>query len=862
MHRPTLAELAFYQIRDEAAAWCVSEEGRSAFARREPLTDAAEIGQLKSYGKAWTDILHGADTAPLPPWQPVSAALSFAQADGATLELEQLSAIAGFCRSTQKTCETVRAASRSLDIACLCALTAEIPLAGVDEAAAKIARVIDRNGQLKDLPELRTIRAAIASLQAEIAAAFKAYTSDTTLAPVLESTVPVYRAGRQLLAVRASHKNRIHGIVHEASQTGQTLYVEPETVVRKNNELTQETFRLQAAIRKILTELTADLRGLIPALRAALTTMTLLDTTLAAARWGMENRCAFALDCNGQPPLLLQARHPLLRANAVPIDIHFMEGKRVLIITGPNTGGKTVTLKTFALLCLLNQAGLPVPAAEGTRLPLFGAVFADIGDDQSIERSLSTFSAHMKHLAAACAHADQHSLVLLDELGSGTDPQEGGAIAMAVLDALLQKDAFILVTTHHGILKNYGYTHPQCVNASVDFDTDTLAPTYRLHMGIPGESHALDIARRSGLPAAVVEKAASYLTGNQADVSALIQGLTQRHAELAEQEKAARAAQDAIAQKLLKLEQRELKLRQKETELMRREQKDESDFLRHARKRLENVVRELREGEITREKTLAVKRHIADLTDATAARQSALEQTEAQLETDAAALNQRVATAATVVAENGMRITTTNGTHTGSKKKTKRRLSNAEAFARAAVPACQNDGTNRRQDSAAQAAPYAEGAEVLITATNMRGTLVRQEKDGTWLVQIGSLRMPLRQKDFMPVAPAPQAKPTMSVELAPGNGNAGIAPGGAAAKPVFELRLLGMRAEEAIRLLERQLDLCAMQNFRTFSVIHGKGTGVLQQAVQDYLSAYPGVQEFHFARPEDGGTGKTYVTLA
>ncbi|MDE6773249.1 MAG: Smr/MutS family protein, partial [Treponemataceae bacterium] len=257
-----------------------------------------------------------------------------------------------------------------------------------------------------------------------------------------------------------------------------------------------------------------------------------------------------------------------------------------------------------------------------------------------------------------------------------------------------------------------------------------------------------------------------------------------------------------------------------------------------------------------------VKRHIADLTDATAARQSALEQAEAQLETDAVALNQRLATATTVVAENGMRITTTSGAHTGSKKKTKRRPSNAEAFARAAVPARTHDGTDKRQDSTTRAAPYAEGAEVLITATNRRGTLVRQEKDDTWLVQVGSLRMPFRQKDFVPVAPAPQAKPTVSVELAPGGENTGITPDGAAAKPVFELRLLGMRAEEAIRLLERQLDLCAMQNFRTFSVIHGKGTGVLQQAVQDYLSAYPGVQEFHFARPEDGGTGKTYVTLA
>ena len=838
MHRQTLAELAFYQIRDEAAAFCASEEGRAAFAEREPLTDDEEIERLKSCAAAWTHILHTAKTTLLPPWQPIHAFLPLAQTDGATLALTQLAALAGFCRSAQNACAVIQTAARTADIPCLTALAESIPLAELTHAEVDISRLIDENGQLKDVPALRAIRADIAALRADISAAFKAYTGDVTLAAALESTVPAFRAGRQLLAVRADHKNKVRGIVHEVSQSGQTLYVEPEDVVRKHNALTEAEFRLQAEIRRLLAALTACLRPLIPAFSAALKTMTLLDTTLAAARWGMENRCTFALPCGKLPPLLIQARHPLLREHAVPIDIRFMEGKRVLIITGPNTGGKTVTLKTFALLCLLNQAGLPVPAADGTRLPLFSNVFADIGDEQSIERSLSTFGAHLKHIAAACAHADRHSLVLLDELGSGTDPQEGGAIAMAVLDTLLRTGAFLLVTTHHGILKNYGYTNPHCVNASVEFDADTLAPTYRLHIGIPGESHALDIARRSGLPAEVTEKAASYLASEQADVSALIRGLTEKHAELAEREAAMKAAQDKLEQKTLKLAQRELNLRQREADIRRREQKDESAFLRHARSRLENLVRELREGEITREKTLAVKQHIANLSEATAAREAALAQIDVKLEADAAALDRRL---------------TQNGARTSGKKKGKRRPSNAEALASATVPARQDDSKTARP-------PLAEGTEVLITSRNMRGTVIRQEKDDAWLVQVGSLRMSFKEKDIAPAAPAPQQKPSMSVELAAEN--VLFDPDSAAEKPVFELRLLGLRAEEAIQRLERQLDLCAMHGFRAFSVIHGKGEGILQQAVQDYLSAYPGVEEFHFASPEDGGTGKTYVTLA
>ena len=884
MHRKTLEELAFYQIRDEAAAFCVSEEGLYAFHHREPLTNTEEIEKLKDYSREWTTILHGVRAAPLPGWQPIHSFLRLAQAEGATLEQEQVYALWSFCQSAKKVCETVQTASLSMEVDRLSALTHEIPVSELSQADFKISRILDKNGQLKDLPELRAIRAKIASLHTEINAALKKYTSDSTLSSVLESTVPAFRADRQVLAVKAGQRNRIQGIVHEVSQSGQTLYIEPEEVVRKNNELVQEEFHLLAEIRKIFADLTAALRELIPAVQDALKTMALLDATLAAARWGIEHRCMYALPCGENPPLLLQARHPLLREHAVPIDIRFLEGRRVLIITGPNTGGKTVTLKTFALLCLLNQAGLPVPAAEGTRLPTFNAIFADIGDEQSIDQSLSTFSAHMKNIAAACRLADSNSLVLLDELGSGTDPQEGGAIAMAVLDTLIEKGAFILVTTHHGILKNYGYTNSLCVNASVDFDTDTLAPTYRLQMGVPGESHALDIAKRSGLPGQIVGKAKSYLTNEQADVSSLIKGLTQKHAELAELEKAAALTQQILSDRTLKIDQKELKLRQKEAEIKKREQRNDSDFVRETRKRLENLVRELREGEITREKTLAVKKFLSDVTDASERNELALEEEEAQIAQAQEDLNERIENENAFRAENGMLISKANGKH-HSNKKTKRKLSNAEALKKIAAPSVAlaesgtsaNNGISPVLDTDSRTAPRAAqqsnttplsfrvGADVLISATKRRGTLIREEKKGVWLVQVGSVRMSLKQKNLTVVAPAPEDTPAVSysVELSSGQDseNAIFTKGSASARPVFELRLLGMRAEEALKLLERQLDLCAMQNFRTFSVIHGKGEGILQQVVQDYLSSYPGVKEFHFARPEDGGTGKTYVRL-
>ena len=869
MHRKTLEELAFYQIRDEAAAFCVSEEGLFAFQHREPSVNPEEIERLKSYSREWTAILHGTKSNPLSSWQPIYSFLKLAQADGATLEQEQCYALFLFCESAKKVCDAVATASLSMDVKGLEEVTSKIPLAELMQADFKISRVLDKNGQLKDLPELRAIRAKIASLHGEIAAALKKYTSDSSLASVLESTVPAYRADRQVLAVKAGQRNRIQGIVHEVSQTGQTLYIEPEEVVRKNNELVQEEFHLQAEIRKVFTDLTAELRELIPFFQTSLKSMSLLDTTLAAARWGLEKNAVYALPCQGLAPLLLQARHPLLREKAVPIDIRFLEGKRVLIITGPNTGGKTVTLKTFALLCMLNQAGLPVPAAEGTRLPLFNAIFADIGDEQSIDQSLSTFSAHMKNIAAAVKHADKMSLVLLDELGSGTDPQEGSAIAMAVLDSLIEKEAFILVTTHHGILKNYGYTNPLCVNASVDFDTNTLAPTYRLQMGIPGESHALDIARRSGLPHVIVDKAKSYLTSEQADVSSLIKGLTKKHAELAELEKEADLQEEILTDRAFRIEEKELKLREKEAEIRKRESGQESDFLRDARKKLENLVRKLREGEITREKTLSAKQFMSELADEISMREAEEKAEAERLEQDRAELSERIEKEKAVRAENGMLISRAGGKH-ASNKKTKRRLSNAEALELAKVPVIEEsslgkkDKTAQKDEKVPKKPAFLPGTDVLITSSKMRGSLIREEKKGVWLVQVGSLRMSIKKKDLLPLdSPDTKSSVNYSVELSSEHDeeNAVFMKGGATAKPVFELRLLGMREEEAIKLLQRQLDLCSMQNFRTFSVIHGKGQGILQQAVQDYLSTYPGVKEFHFARPEDGGTGKTYVTL-
>ena len=845
MNQKTLQEIDYFRIREEIAGYCVSAEGRQKLLEREPLRKTEEIENLKNLSREWSTYFSAGRANPVSAWEPVHPLLSIIKARGASLSLEQVHYLGQFITSINSVKKAIQLHAQELSLKLLAEQVASLP--DISDMEKKVFRIITPDGEMRELPEVVAIRKQIASLNAKIRTIMQGFTSDQKLSDVLQSNLPVLRNGRQVLAVKASLQNRIPGIVHEVSQTAQTVYVEPEEAVLCSNELIQKEFELQAVIKKILLELTEALQPSIPAIKQALPVMILFDTTQAAERWGAEHNCTYAQEAGKEPPLLLKARHPLLGDKAVPIDIRFMEGKRVLIITGPNTGGKTVSLKTFALLSMLNQSGFPIPAGEGTRLPVFSNVFADIGDDQSLDQSLSTFSGHMKNIAQAVNSAKADTLILLDELGSGTDPQEGTAISMAVLDELIKKQSFVLVTTHQGILKNYGYTNPCCINASVEFNQDTLSPSYHLLMGVPGESHALDIAQKSGLPAGICKAARNYIATEQADVSALIRGLNRKHVELNKVQKEAERLAAESKEKSEKLRERELELRRLENNLKKGKQQELNDFLIHSRRQLENLVRTLKEGEITREKTLSVKQYIAELTEDTMRLDSKIEAEEERLARDETKFAEEKATAPKH--------------STSSNKKTKKKMSNAEALKYATSNAqieAQTAVEKGRKPAAAAPLTFAPGARVKAGSGN-EGILIELAKKGVWQVQFGSIKMQMKEKDLRLVqGPADTTAPLkadVSIELADDVSN------GIYERPVFELRLLGMRSDEAVHALERQIDLCVLHNFPHFSVIHGKGDGVLMQAVSDYLSHCPVVADFTRAPAEDGGAGKTYVTL-
>ncbi|HXF61697.1 MAG TPA: endonuclease MutS2 [Caldilineaceae bacterium] len=412
---------------------------------------------------------------------------------------------------------------------------------------AEIGRCINDRGEVVDgaSDALARIRQELRVAQERLLSTLDRLIHSSEIRPYLQDALVTQRQGRYVIPVRAEHKGNVDGIVHDQSASGATLFIEPIKVVQQNNAVRELELQEEREVRRILTELTELVADEATYIRRDIQILAELDFTLAKAKY------AYTLEAstpemvpfrpgkqplpgtgeNGVDPLyhpgsvidLRRARHPLLDPNTVvPVDIYLDESTYIIVITGPNTGGKTVTLKTVGLLALMAQSGLMLPVEPGSRLSVFEGVYADIGDEQSIEQNLSTFSSHMTHIIEILEEADPTSLVLLDELGAGTDPDEGSALAMALLDNLRDRGITTFATTHYSDLKLYAHNTPGARNASVEFDVETLSPTYELSIGLPGRSNALIIARRLGLNPVIVERAEGIVRPDALQADALL----------------------------------------------------------------------------------------------------------------------------------------------------------------------------------------------------------------------------------------------------------------------------------------------------------------------------------------------------
>jgi DNA mismatch repair protein MutS2 len=675
--------------------------------------------------------------------------------------------------------------------------------------ATAIRRAVLPNGEISDdaTPELKRIRANMGRTRETV---------QKTLERILRSRggeagedYVTLRNDRFVIPVRAAERRQVQGVVHAASATGQTVFVEPFETVDLNNKIVQLAEDEAAEITRILVELTEQLRRNLVPLRFAIETIAELDSVFARARFAREFDCTlpqFTSEPTGDASLDLKgARHPVLadtlRAHGrsiVPITLALggPNAETVLVVSGPNTGGKTVALKTVGLAALAAQSGIPV-AAEAARLPLVDRVLVDIGDEQSIAADLSTFSAHMLNVRTMLEAATPHSLVLVDELGTGTAPEEGAALAVALLDEFRARGCLTLATTHHDRLKTYASTTPGVLNAAVEFDEINLRPTYRLMVGVPGGSSGIDIARRLGLPAHVIDRARAQLSPEAHEAAALIAYLHRSRDELeVAKREATRAAQDLAVEK-----------KQLQTEWTERQRKRLKELEQQFAQTLEKHEKEAaRAIESVKERELRAQLEKQTHRKLVKARGDARE------EADAAT----VAHLADSQADLGA------------------------AAAQALKPIAQSD--------------LVPGARVRVRGLPTPVTLRR--RDGTSAeIEAGPLRMKVALADITAVvgndAPAKTVLPRgVTVRTQP------------SAEPASEeINLIGCTVEEATRRVDKFLDQAALAGSSQVRLIHGHGTGALRRGLAEFLKTHPLVEAIRAEANDRGGEAITLVEL-
>ena len=769
--------LEFDAIRKELTSYCLGVDGELLINQQDFFSDPDRIKAMQERSNHIRMLLEANVKIPAVTFPQILESLERAKKEGTVLEAEELANIALYLRSGERIAKYV-SISLLTDVRSVLADEAQ-EMPDLRDLSSSLFAVVDEDGQIKEsIPELRSIRRRMRTAQNGLQSAATTYLNRDS--EIWQTDVPTLRDGRTVLPLKINYKGRIPGVVREVSQSGATIFVEPFDLVEKNNELAYLENEYAIEVARILRRCTQMIRESARSIAHMIDLAAYLDSIYARAQFNTRNKCTTA-DITAEAVALKSARHPLLGSSAVPIDMTINADTRVLIITGPNAGGKTVALKTVGLFVLMNQFGLGIPAEEGSSLPVYNDVFADIGDDQSIQQSLSTFSGHVTHIAQFIESNSPSTLVLLDELGSGTDPEEGSAIAMAILDYFLKRSSTVIVTTHHGVLKNYGYTQDGVMNASVAFDGETHKPTYRIILGLPGESHAFDIARSSGLSSDILNQARNYLDEQSTDIAHVIREISEKQRELNVKEEHYDRKRRDLLEKIRETDLRALKLKQHELELRNQGYAQMTKQLQESRKRLEGLVKELKEGELTREKTKSVKEFISNLEE---------------------------------MAE----------------------------FERAEIVQEKSELLPEKE--------LEPGVAVQVGVSKQRGTIIRRAKNNGWVIATENMKITVPEEDITPIQAEKVEVPHVQVSHISG-----------AERPSYQLDLRGMRLNEALEAVDKQIDRALMVSLLEFEIIHGFGEGILQTGIHKYLRTHRAVRDFYFANPDSGGFGKTIVKL-
>jgi DNA mismatch repair protein MutS2 len=793
--------LEFDRIVEAVRRLAQTPPGSDLLAQLHPLTDAGAVSSALATTAETARFLSGAGGIGLRAPAELEAIIAALSVDGRALEPLHLLGLSTFLASVDATVTGIRRSRASFPR--LGAIVESA--ASFEHEVAEVRRTIDPSGEVVDeaSPELKSLRDRLRKQRARLRGTLESYLRGKDTAKYLQQQIVTDRNGRYVLVIRAENRTAIPGIVHGSSGSGASLFLEPLSTVEINNDIVALEQQEQEEVHRILLALADRFRGRAGELHRTMEAATSLDVAQAKAR--------YSLDIGGVLPgvstddrlELRAARHPLLIARGIevtPVDVMLIPPARALVITGPNTGGKTVALKTAGLLPIMAQAGLLIPAAEGTQVPIFHSVFADIGDEQSIADNLSTFSAHIANVVATDQALALPALVLLDEAGGGTDPNEGGALATAIIDHFRRRGAMVVATTHFDALKTYASTTEGVSMAGFGFNPETFAPTYRLHYGSPGSSLALEIATRLGLPEDIIAQARAQRTKREAQLAEHLAQVERERQGLEHEHRLVARERQMVEETQKKLQGREQELRDREDTFRKRLDQKIEERLRDARREIDTVVDALK----VRAAAIPVGRLVStgDVGAARADARSALEDIDARL-------------------RNSL----------GSSPPTRP----ADASAR-------------------QPQPAAEGDRVAVGALGLEG-IVQSIHDGHADVDVRGKRMRARIEELRVITPKAPAGGTAPSRV---HVHVAMAPRDAV---VSEINVIGTHAEEAVGRVERFLDEAAVAELRTLRIIHGFGTGALRRSIAEFLRAHPFVSNFHPAQDNQGGGGVTVVEM-
>ncbi len=804
MNEKVLRICEFYKITTQLEGHATSDPGRKLCRELLPYTDLVDITKAQEETEAALGYLFRNGSISFGNNRDFSAAFQALHV-GISLSIPELLQFAGFLENVAR----VRSEKPESEENPLYDLfDCLVPLSPV---SAEIRRCIIGEDKISDdaSPELKKLRREIGITDDRIHVQLNKMLTQT-YASYLQDTVVTMRDDRYCLPIKSEYKSQVRGIVHDQSSTGSTLFIEPAAIVELGNHIRELEFQEKKEEAKVLETLSGLLSDHLTALRDDCANMTQLDFIFARAHLAMEQE-AVRPEFNEEHIIRIhKGRHPLIDAKkVVPIDLTIGEKYDMIIVTGPNTGGKTVTLKTVGLFELMGMAGLHIPAAEHSELSVFREVYADIGDEQSIEQSLSTFSSHMTAIVDILKRADKNCLCLFDELGSGTDPTEGAALAISILNFMHTRKITTLATTHYAELKLYAMRTQGIVNASCEFDVDTLQPTYKLLVGVPGKSNAFAISQKLGLPGYIIETAREQLgkeTQDFEDVLSELEDTRRRNAK----------AQEEISRMRADLDRRSRELKTREDSLEERRRK----ILDQANEKARNILQDAKDQADSAISAIRKNSKGADMT--------AMEQTRTNLREKVSAKTRRL------------------------QKETEKPV----------------------RTSSLKPSDLHIGDRVRVLSLGMQGTVTklpdRQEKVG---VQCGIMNSQIPLKDLalldeetgMTIDSRAKKKTNSALKRAyedrSGRMNAGGMDLSRAMHISPEINLLGMTTDEAVMALDKYLDDARMSHLDTVRVVHGKGTGALRTAVQNYLRKQSWIRSYRTGDFGEGDAGVTIVTL-